>query len=1643
MVNHAVTDNQRRWWTMAAIAFVVLYGLVLSGWTVWQADRQMRDDFLYDARMVMQMVEFRHVSALTGTGADLDAPVYQRLKQQMMRVRQTNPRWQDLYILGRRNDGSVFYLINSEPTNSPGYVPPGRIYPGASQTVCSVFGARDEGVDGPIADRRGVRTSAFVAIHDPRMIQYSIAKPDDARRMVGKAAAFYRKNGRERFLKELNNPHGAFCEEDLYAFAYDLNMTLVAHPTKPDLVGQNNLNQKDWSGGKCFRKEMQAVALSKGCGWVDYEYENPLNKRREPKTTYVERVGDLIVCAGAYKGAGDAVAVMGMDVDARGWWRQVFCAALPAAVVTLILAAILLAGSWLLARRARHGVTASARGQRLIEPLMAVCVGVVLTLYLAWAANQLEARNRLDSFRSLAASRTARIAESLHDLRDRGLASLAAQCTAGANASEEIFRRSTSYLTEVPVVQAWEWIPVVPAAEKQLFEKNMRAQGMASFSIWERDACGHRMVATARDTYYPVCCVTPLAGNQQAMGFDLGSEPVRRAALEETIRSGLPTATEPITLVQETGKQKGLLIFRPVYAADDPTRLCGFALVVLRLGIFLKGGDPDESASLDLSLLHENQTVELLATSRDTTEKASGELAVTRPIKAFGKVFTVTAFAGPAFISSHPIRMGWSVAAAGGLLTAVFALLIGVLTRRHELLEDLVIERTSAFQQSENRHRAMFEKNRSVQIIINPQDGSIVDANSAACAFYGYEHDRLHRMKIWDIDTRPQAECLQSFGVIRQEEQQIFCFKHLLADGSMRDVEVHYGPIPAEGRELLYAIVHDITDRIRAEEVLRESESLQRILLENVDAGIVIVDAKTHVVERINKKALDLFGGTVGDVVGSQCHKLLCPAAEGACPVTDKGQVVDNSERVLLQAGGNCLPIMKSVRRIQIAGQEKLLETFIDITARKRAEDELRRTNEHLEEATSKANAMAAQAEMASMAKSNFLASMSHEIRTPMNGVLGMTRLLLGTSLDEEQRRYADIVKSSGESLLRLLNDILDYSKMEAGKLQLDLLDFDLEELLDDVVALLALRAHEKGVELLCSIDPRVPAQLHGDPARLRQIMMNLVGNAIKFTQQGEVVICVACESATGDEAILRVSVRDTGIGIPVDKQELLFQKFSQVDASTTRKYGGTGLGLAISKQLVEMMGGAIHVQSEEGRGAEFWFTIRLPHARELHEPRLSASPQLAGKRLLVVNARTTARGILATWAQEWRMDVVEAADGKSALEALQRAQTAQSPVQCAIIDMERLATDGAALLRAIRAESCHAHMRLITVGDARVADTLGFDACLMKPLRRMETHAILEKVLGAKFARPQAPAPAPAGMATPVPPPKTIAAAGDNTRLRQQLKDRSGRILLVEDNLTNQQVALGILGMFGLSADLAENGRVALQKLAAQEYDLVLMDCQMPEMDGFEATRQIRSPHSAVRNHQVPIVAMTANAMAGDQQRCLNAGMSSYVAKPVDPALLARELEKWLPVRTDENRRGTEAQSAPVAVPAPRDVPAAGGNLPVWDREAMLERMMGNQELANVVLGGFVQDLPQRLQALREMLDGGRMEDATRQAHTIKGAAATVGGEALRGVAAAAEAAGRKGDAQALRELLPRLADQAAELQRVIAQGLSPNGPG
>jgi len=643
---------------------------------------------------------------------------------------------------------------------------------------------------------------------------------------------------------------------------------------------------------------------------------------------------------------------------------------------------------------------------------------------------------------------------------------------------------------------------------------------------------------------------------------------------------------------------------------------------------------------------------------------------------------------------------------------------------------------------------------------------------------------------------------------------------------------------------------------------------------------VIIVDPHTRQIEEINEHATELFGAPADHLLGKRCHALLCPANEGACPVCDLGLAVDNSERQMLRADGSRLAILKTVKRIQLQGHEKLLECFVDITDRKQAELKLLETNRQLEEATARANQMADQAALANSAKSEFLATMSHEIRTPMNGIIGMTGLLLDTNLDDEQHRYAETVHASGESLLSLINDILDFSKIEAGKLDLETLDFDLTPLLEDFADAMAMQSFEKGLEFICAASPDVPTYLRGDPGRLRQILLNLASNAIKFTPSGEVAVRACLVASTDSAVTLRFSITDTGIGIPEDKQAYLFQKFTQVDASTTRHFGGTGLGLAISKQLAQLMGGEIGFTSTAGQGSEFWFTATLARP-EGTPPALQQFADLEGCHILVVDDNATNREVLTTQLRAWGMRVDEAPDGPSALLMLARARDAGDPFQTAILDMQMPGMDGATLGRHIRADTTLKSIRLVMLtslgqpGLSQPLGDIGFAASLTKPARKSELlHSLL------------ASAPATAESQQPL-------------RPINKPHGSTFRILLVEDNITNQKVAAALLHKMGLRADTVANGLEALHALETLPYDLVLMDVQMPEMDGLTATRIIRSPESAVRNQRIPIIAMTARAMQGDQQMCLDAGMDDYVVKPVTYKPLAATLERWLPAQT------------------------------------------------------------------------------------------------------------------------------------------------
>ena len=569
--------------------------------------------------------------------------------------------------------------------------------------------------------------------------------------------------------------------------------------------------------------------------------------------------------------------------------------------------------------------------------------------------------------------------------------------------------------------------------------------------------------------------------------------------------------------------------------------------------------------------------------------------------------------------------------------------------------------------------------------------------------------------------------------------------------------------------------------------------------------------------------------------------------------------------------------------------------SFRDITERKRAEDSIRRAkedteeaNRQLEQAIEHASRMAKEAEIANKAKSEFLANMSHEIRTPMNGVIGMTGLLLESDLTAEHYEYAQTIRTSADSLLSIINDVLDFSKIEAGHMDLEILDFDLRTTVEDVTDMLAVRAHDKGLELSCLVYPDVPALVCGDPGRLRQILINLTGNAIKFTEQGEVFIRVTREQETDRDVTVRFSVTDTGIGIPEDHENFLFKSFTQADASITRKYGGTGLGLAISKQLAELMGGRMGVESEEGAGSTFWFTLVLGKQPEDRKTEVVIPEDIRGQRILIVDDHATNRLVLRELLRSWDCRFEEAENGEQALERLREALAETDPFRIALVDMQMPVMDGATLGGKIKADPDLNPTRLVMLtsagmrGDASRLKAIGFSAYLNKPVKKSHLYDSLATVLGI----PSTPS---RERSTPI-----ITRYG-----LEEAKKRRVRILVAEDNVVNQKVALHILQKLGYRADAVADGREAVMALETIPYDLVLMDVQMPQMDGFEATGVIRDPASRVRNHHIPVIAMTAHAMKGDREKCLEAGMDDYVSKPVTALALNEILEKYLQSET------------------------------------------------------------------------------------------------------------------------------------------------
>ncbi|MCP4750437.1 MAG: response regulator [Proteobacteria bacterium] len=581
-------------------------------------------------------------------------------------------------------------------------------------------------------------------------------------------------------------------------------------------------------------------------------------------------------------------------------------------------------------------------------------------------------------------------------------------------------------------------------------------------------------------------------------------------------------------------------------------------------------------------------------------------------------------------------------------------------------------------------------------------------------------------------------------------------------------------------------------------------------------------------------------------------------------------------------------PLMQSREDLEKDLQKKpaILAVARDITEQKKMEKELKETNQHLMEQTTIARELMLQAEMASFTKSQFLANMSHEIRTPMNGILGMADLLMDTNLDREQRELTDTIRISANALLIVINDILDYSKIEAGKLELETIDFDLNSTVETAVDLLGLKAEKKEIELVCRIDNDVPPLLRGDPGRLRQIVLNLLNNALKFTQKGEIEVRVALVEETETHVKAKIEVVDSGIGIPKNRLDRLFKTFSQVDASTTRKYGGTGLGLVISKQLSGLMGGEIGVESEVGKGSNFWFTVLLEKQTGVS---VSAIPiDLQDKRILIVDDHATARRTVGHYLAPLKCSSFLVECGEEALEML-RSSADSSPAlpafELALIDHQMPDMDGEQLVHRIRTDDRLKDLPVILLvspgkrSEAREMQHIGFSGYLTKPVKRSELYDCVATALGLERER---------AAVEPSEP--------EVSDLFTMAERAEFRILLAEDNVVNQKVATRVLNKLGFQCDVAANGEKAVYELedADTPYDLVLMDCQMPEMDGYDATEAIRSREEKTGDH-VPIIAMTANAMEGDRERCLAAGMDDYISKPIDRNALMVAIETHL----------------------------------------------------------------------------------------------------------------------------------------------------
>ncbi|HXY21633.1 MAG TPA: CHASE domain-containing protein [Burkholderiaceae bacterium] len=1221
--------------------------------------------------------------------------------------------------------------------------------------------------------------------------------------------------------------------------------------------------------------------------------------------------------------------------------------------------------------------------------VLAFVLALAITAATFSFVRQYEVNRAQAEFRASAVQRTDLLQADIA-LATSELTALGAYFDASSNIDRQTFHRlAHSILKTGSPIRAIEWIPRVPAEQRSRFEQTARRDGFTSFEFTQREEQGSMVSADARAEYYPVYFVEPLQGNEKALGFDLSSNSARRAALEKSMITGELCATSRVNLVQENSGQYGFLAFRPVYRggvvpegfAKRKANLVGFVLGVFRIGDMVQSGIEDISSKVQLTLIDADAEPgkRLLypnAADNDGTDALPSDNKVTRVLPVAGRFWTVIATPRPGVFEANHYG-STSILVLGVLISVLWSAYLRQMLVRQSDIKEAIELRTRDLRQERNFSNAVFTSAGAIILVVD-RGGRIVRFNNAAEAFTGYSSDEVKAQPYFWENFLPPEE--------RARGREIFA--RFDADGSARRFEASWQSRSGERRlfdwttsvllddqdspQYLIAIGLDISAQKRLEEAAKQQETWLRTILDHLGEGVYTLDARGRL-SYMNAQAEQLLGWKSEELKDKPIHNIihhhrpdgsLLPAVE--CPIylamQDK-RVYRSNEEVFFCKDGTRLPVKVSGAPLVLEGRHSgSVVLFSDVRNETLLQQRLVKAKEA--------------AEQADRLKTDFLSTMSHEMRTPLNGVIGMTDLLLDTSLDTEQVEFVRIIKTSADTLVSTINDILDFSKIEAGRLELEKTDFSLRQLVESTIDVLANRASEKKLTLASFVESSLPDHFVGDPLRIRQVLLNFLANAVKFSDEGQIVVSAQADQRDSACATLRLSVRDDGIGISEQAMSRLFEPFSQADSSTTRKYGGTGLGLAICRRLVEAMGGKIGVESTPGHGSTFWASIPLNFGEP---PPAGVTNPTQGRLAFVVGETAQNREIWHRYLEDWQMRYQSAEDLSGLQERLQALGSGPKPDVLLLIEplgdagieeaAARTLAQGIPIVCCLRDATKELRARLSDRGIA----------VIQKPIKQ---STLLDAMLRAWSSSAKAP------VQLPIQAP-TLDFSPSATRAR--------RILLAEDNQVNQRVAVLMLKRLGYEVDIAENGAAAARMAAAGDYALVLMDCQMPEMDGFEATVAIRVQEIETGRH-IPIIAMTANALQGDREQCVASGMDDYISKPIDIERLREALTIWT--------RSPEADIAP-STPS-----TTAAQRPPSDMDmTRLTEMFGDDRPAIVDLLGAFRESLQRLRERMQREVSSRGTNVKALAHEMKGMASNMGATRLATLAAQVEGAALRDD--------------------------------